>query len=63
MSRELRVYCISARPSYPLRAGRRAKSSRNCPISTAEGYAAGELKHGPIALIDFAMPVIVLAPH
>ena len=29
----------------------------------AEGYAAGELKHGPIALIDEAMPVIVLAPH
>ena len=28
----------------------------------AEGYAAGELKHGPIALIDFSMPVIVLAP-
>jgi len=29
----------------------------------AEGYASGELKHGPIALIDKAMPVIVLAPH
>ncbi|KQO78733.1 glutamine--fructose-6-phosphate transaminase (isomerizing) [Methylobacterium sp. Leaf88] len=29
----------------------------------AEGYAAGELKHGPIALIDEAMPVIVIAPH
>ena len=29
----------------------------------AEGYAAGELKHGPIALIDETMPVIVLAPH
>jgi glutamine---fructose-6-phosphate transaminase (isomerizing) len=28
----------------------------------AEGYAAGELKHGPIALIDEKMPVIVLAP-
>ena len=28
----------------------------------AEGYAAGELKHGPIALIDKNMPVIVLAP-
>lgn len=28
----------------------------------AEGYAAGELKHGPIALIDENMPVIVLAP-
>jgi len=29
----------------------------------AEGYAAGELKHGPIALIDDSMPVIVIAPH
>ncbi|PBB40780.1 MULTISPECIES: glutamine--fructose-6-phosphate transaminase (isomerizing) [Mesorhizobium] len=29
----------------------------------AEGYAAGELKHGPIALIDSNMPVIVIAPH
>ncbi|MGH6727112.1 MAG: glutamine--fructose-6-phosphate transaminase (isomerizing) [Pseudolabrys sp.] len=28
----------------------------------AEGYAAGELKHGPIALIDESMPVIVIAP-
>lgn len=29
----------------------------------AEGYAAGELKHGPIALIDEHTPVIVIAPH
>ena len=29
----------------------------------AEGYAAGELKHGPIALIDESVPVIVIAPH
>ena len=29
----------------------------------AEGYAAGELKHGPIALIDEKMPVIVIAPY
>ena len=28
----------------------------------AEGYAAGELKHGPIALIDEATPVVVIAP-
>ncbi len=28
----------------------------------AEGYAAGEMKHGPIALIDKDMPVVVLAP-
>jgi glucosamine--fructose-6-phosphate aminotransferase (isomerizing) len=29
----------------------------------AEGYASGELKHGPIALIDNRVPVIVLAPR
>jgi glutamine---fructose-6-phosphate transaminase (isomerizing) len=29
----------------------------------AEGYASGELKHGPIALIDGTMPVVVMAPH
>lgn len=29
----------------------------------AEGYAAGELKHGPIALIDHNVPIIVVAPH
>lgn len=29
----------------------------------AEGYAAGELKHGPIALVDEEMPVVVIAPH
>jgi glucosamine--fructose-6-phosphate aminotransferase (isomerizing) len=28
----------------------------------AEGYAAGEMKHGPIALIDESVPVIVVAP-
>ena len=29
----------------------------------AEGYAAGEMKHGPIALIDDGVPVVVLAPR
>jgi glucosamine--fructose-6-phosphate aminotransferase (isomerizing) len=29
----------------------------------AEGYAAGEMKHGPIALIDPAVPVVVLVPR
>jgi len=29
----------------------------------AEGYAAGEMKHGPIALIDEHMPVVVIMPH
>ncbi|GAB5377052.1 MAG: glutamine--fructose-6-phosphate transaminase (isomerizing) [Acuticoccus sp.] len=29
----------------------------------AEGYAAGELKHGPIALVDDTVPVVVVVPH
>jgi glucosamine--fructose-6-phosphate aminotransferase (isomerizing) len=29
----------------------------------AEGYPAGEMKHGPIALVDEEMPVVVLAPR
>jgi glucosamine--fructose-6-phosphate aminotransferase (isomerizing) len=29
----------------------------------AEGYAAGELKHGPIALVDEETPVVVVAPY
>ena len=29
----------------------------------AEGYPAGEMKHGPIALIDEQMPVVTIAPH
>ena len=29
----------------------------------AEGYAAGEMKHGPIALVDDGVPVVVLAPR
>ena len=29
----------------------------------AEGYAAGELKHGPLALVDESMPVVALAPN
>ena len=29
----------------------------------AEGYPAGEMKHGPIALVDDKLPVVVLAPH
>ena len=29
----------------------------------AEGYAAGEMKHGPIALLDEGMPVVMVAPY
>jgi glutamine---fructose-6-phosphate transaminase (isomerizing) len=47
--------------SYPL-ALEGALKLKEISYIHAEGYAAGELKHGPIALIDKEMPVIVLAP-
>jgi glutamine---fructose-6-phosphate transaminase (isomerizing) len=48
--------------SYPL-AMEGALKLKEISYIHAEGYAAGELKHGPIALIDEAMPVVVIAPH
>ena len=48
--------------SYPL-AMEGALKLKELSYIHAEGYAAGELKHGPIALIDEDMPVIVIAPH
>jgi len=47
--------------SYPL-ALEGALKLKELSYIHAEGYAAGELKHGPIALIDEFMPVIILAP-
>ena len=47
--------------SYPL-ALEGALKLKEISYIHAEGYAAGELKHGPIALIDEDMPVIVIAP-
>ena len=47
--------------SYPL-AMEGALKLKEISYIHAEGYAAGELKHGPIALIDENMPVVVIAP-
>ena len=47
--------------SYPL-ALEGALKLKEISYIHAEGYAAGELKHGPIALIDEHMPVVVIAP-
>ncbi|WP_420344102.1 glutamine--fructose-6-phosphate transaminase (isomerizing) [Paenirhodobacter sp.] len=49
-------------PMYPL-ALEGALKLKEISYIHAEGYASGELKHGPIALIDRSVPVIVLAPH
>ena len=48
--------------SYPL-ALEGALKLKEISYIHAEGYAAGELKHGPIALIDESMPVVVIAPY
>jgi glucosamine--fructose-6-phosphate aminotransferase (isomerizing) len=48
--------------SYPL-ALEGALKLKEISYIHAEGYAAGELKHGPIALIDENLPVIVIAPY
>jgi glutamine---fructose-6-phosphate transaminase (isomerizing) len=48
--------------SYPL-ALEGALKLKELSYIHAEGYAAGELKHGPIALIDADMPVVVIAPR
>src|SRR5271156_1352 len=47
--------------SYPL-ALEGALKLKEISYIHAEGYAAGEMKHGPIALIDEAMPVVVVCP-
>ena len=49
-------------PMYPL-ALEGALKLKEISYIHAEGYASGELKHGPIALIDRMVPVIVFAPH
>jgi glutamine---fructose-6-phosphate transaminase (isomerizing) len=56
------VLYVGRGTSYPL-ALEGALKLKEISYIHAEGYAAGELKHGPIALIDETMPVIVIAPH
>lgn len=62
LSRFTDVLYLGRGTSYPL-ALEGALKLKEISYIHAEGYAAGELKHGPIALIDEHMPVIVIAPH
>jgi len=55
------VLYLGRGPYYPM-ALEGALKLKEISYIHAEGYAAGEMKHGPIALIDDAVPVIVLAP-
>ena len=62
LSRYKHVLYLGRDTNYPL-AMEGALKLKEISYIHAEGYAAGELKHGPIALIDEHMPVIVIAPH
>ncbi|HEX9805465.1 MAG TPA: glutamine--fructose-6-phosphate transaminase (isomerizing) [Alteraurantiacibacter sp.] len=55
------VLYLGRGPDFPL-ALEGALKLKEISYIHAEGYAAGEMKHGPIALIDEAVPVIVIAP-
>ena len=55
------VLYLGRGPDYPL-ALEGALKLKEISYIHAEGYAAGEMKHGPIALIDEKVPVIVIAP-
>ena len=62
LSKARDVLYLGRGTSYPL-ALEGALKLKEISYIHAEGYPAGELKHGPIALIDEDMPVIVVAPH
>ncbi len=62
LSKARDVLYVGRGKSYPL-ALEGALKLKEISYIHAEGYAAGELKHGPIALIDENMPVIVIAPR
>ena len=62
LSKSRDVLYLGRGTSYPL-ALEGALKLKEISYIHAEGYAAGELKHGPIALIDEDMPVVVIAPH
>lgn len=55
------VLFLGRGPMYPL-AMEGALKLKEISYIHAEGYASGELKHGPIALIDKNVPVVVMAP-
>jgi glucosamine--fructose-6-phosphate aminotransferase (isomerizing) len=62
LSKSTDVLYLGRGTSYPL-ALEGALKLKEISYIHAEGYAAGELKHGPIALIDENMPVVVIAPY
>ena len=62
LARSEHALLLGRGPLYPVALEGALKLKETSYIH-AEAFAAGELKHGPLALVDERMPVIVLAPH
>src|SRR5690606_33966019 len=62
LSHASQVLYLGRGANYPL-ALEGALKLKEISYLHAEGHAAGELKHGPIALIEDGTPVVVIAPH
>ncbi len=56
-------YYLGRRYNYPSALEGALKLKEICPLIHAEGYAAGEMKHGPISLLRKGWPIVFLAPH
>lgn len=61
LSKKANAFYLGRGPLFPI-AYEGALKLKEISYIHAEGYAAGELKHGPIALIEDGTPVIVIAP-
>ena len=55
-------YYLGRRYNYPSALEGALKLKEICPLIHAEGYAAGEMKHGPISLLRRGWPVVCIAP-
>ncbi|MBI4003804.1 MAG: glutamine--fructose-6-phosphate transaminase (isomerizing) [Candidatus Omnitrophica bacterium] len=62
-ARARNFYYLGRRYNYPSALEGALKLKEICPVIHAEGYAAGEMKHGPISLIRKGWPVMFVAPH
>lgn len=60
-SRARNFYFLGRRYNYPSALEGALKLKEICPLIHAEGYAAGEMKHGPISLIRKGWPIMVVA--
>jgi len=62
-AKQRNFYYLGRRYNFPAALEGALKLKEICPLIHAEGYAAGEMKHGPISLIRKGWPVVCIAPE